>query len=437
LKNTQDQLDVLRKAGVVDAGAKGFVDLFEGVTAYIADGTVEGEPDLTLLHSADVDIAMAGSGEDTQFRYCTECIVTGSDIDRRKLREALAELGDSVVLAGTKRKAKIHVHANDPRSVFELGGRYGEVSAEKADDLHRQAHSSHDRASSFAVITDSAADIADEDMERLDIHMVPCRVQFGDRGYLDKVSISSAEFFEMLKTNPHHPTTSQPSPGDFRRQFQFLGSHFDNVLSINLTGIASGTFEAARSAAERTNARGKVHVIDSRNATLGQGLIAVYAAELAHSGVPISDAIERVRKIIPKTGSFGVIKDMKYAVRGGRLPSWVQTVAKILRITPFIRTTPEGSIASSGFAFGTNNRTKKFAKHMIGQVESMGSVRLAIGHAACPDDARELEDLLRDGLPQVVRLTVTELGSGLGAHAGPGALVVAVQPHTNSGDTTE
>jgi DegV family protein with EDD domain len=437
LKNTQDQLDVLRKAGVVDAGAKGFVDLFEGVTAYITDGTVEGEPDLSLLHSADVDIAMAGSGEETQFRYCTECIVTGSDINRRKLREALAELGDSVVLAGTKRKAKIHVHANDPKSVFELGGRFGEVSAEKADDLHRQAHSSHDRASSFAVITDSAADIADEDMERLDIHMVPCRVQFGDRGYLDKVSISSGEFFEMLKTNPHHPTTSQPSPGDFRRQFQFLASHFDDVLSINLTGVASGTYEAARSAAERTNARGKVHVIDSRNATLGQGLIAVYAAELAHAGVPIGDAIEKVREIIPKTGSFGVIKDMRYAVRGGRLPGWVQTIAKVLRITPFIRTTPEGSIAKSGFAFGTGNRTRKFAKHMIRQVESMGPIRLAIGHAACPDDARELEALLRDGLPQTVRLTITELGSGLGAHTGPGTLVVAVQPYTNSGDTTE
>lgn len=437
LKNTQDQLDVLRKAGVVDAGAKGFVDLFEGVAAYIAHGTVEDEPDLKVLHSGDVDIAMAGTGEDTQFRYCTECIVTGDDINRRKLREALADLGDSVVLAGTKRKAKIHVHVNDPKAVFELGGRYGEVSAEKADDLHRQTHSSHDRASSFAVITDSAADIADEDMERLDIHMVPCRVQFGDRGYLDKVSISSREFFEMLKSNPHHPTTSQPSPGDFRRQFQFLASHFDDVLSINLTGIASGTVEAARSAAERTNAPGKVHVIDSRNATLGEGLVTVYAAELAHAGVSIDDAIERVKKIIPQTSSFGVIEDMRYAVRGGRLPGWVQTVAKALRITPFIRTTQEGSIARSGFAFGTRNRTEKFAKHLIARARSMGPVRLAIGHAACPDEAKKLEALLRAGLPDIERLTVTELGSGLGAHTGPGALVVALQPYMNRDDTGE
>ncbi len=428
LVETQEQLDVLKKAGVVDAGAKGFVALIEGMASYVMHGKVEEEPDLSVLHAGEAEIEMAGSGEDSEYRYCTECIVTGTDIDRRKLREALAELGDSVVLAGTKRKAKIHIHVNNPKQVFELGQRYGEVSAEKADDMHRQAHSSHDRSSSFAVITDSAADIADEDMERLDIHMVPCRVQFGDRGYLDKVSITSEEFFAKLKTNPHHPTTSQPSPGDFRRQFQYLASHFDDVLSVNLTGIASGTYEAARSAAERTNARGKVHVVDSRNATLGQGLVAVYAAELAHAGVPIQDAVAAVKTIIPQTSSFGVIADMKYAVRGGRLPEWVGTIARLLRVTPFIRTTPEGSISASGFAFGTGNRTKKFARHMIRRLKSSGPITLAIGHADCPDEAGKLVQLLKDALPQINRLAVTALGSGLGAHTGPGALVVAVQP---------
>ena len=137
----------------------------------------------------------AGSDADSEYRFCTECIVNGTDIDRRKLREALSELGDSLVLAGTKRKAKIHIHVNDPEDVFELARSYGEISAEKADDMHRQTHSTHDHQKHFAVITDSAADIADEDLERLDIHMVPCRLQFGSRGYLDKVSISTGRIF--------------------------------------------------------------------------------------------------------------------------------------------------------------------------------------------------------------------------------------------------
>ena len=139
----------------------------------------------------------------------------------------MSELGDSLVLAGTKRKAKIHIHVDDPDAVFDVARAFGELSAEKADDMHRQQHSMQAAARRFAVITDSAADIPDDAMERLDIHMVPCRIQFGNRGYLDKVSISSDEFYAELASNSEHPTTSQPAPGDFRRQFQFLASHFE------------------------------------------------------------------------------------------------------------------------------------------------------------------------------------------------------------------
>ena len=94
------------------------------------------------------------------------------------------------------------------------------------------------------------------------------------------------EFYEELETNPHHPTTSQPAPGDFRRQFQFLASHFRDVLSINLTGTVSGTFEAARSAAERTVAPGTIHeVLDSERRYWHledvEGLLARHRASLS------------------------------------------------------------------------------------------------------------------------------------------------------------
>ena len=434
LDRTQEQLDVLRKAGVVDAGAKGFVELIDGMYRHLIHGEVAEEPDLSVLHADVAAVAMAGSDEDSEYRYCTECLVTGTDIDRRKLREALSELGDSLVLAGTKRKAKVHVHVNDPENVFDVCRQYGTISGEKADDMHRQSHSTHDAASTFAVITDSAGDIADEDMERLDIHMVPCRVQFGSRGYLDKLSITANEFFAELAANPSHPTTSQPSPGDFRRQFQFLASHFPDVLSINLTAVASGTYEAALSAADRTNAPGRIHVINSRNASLGQGLLVVFAAECAHAGLSIEKTIAAVNKLIPLTRTYGVLDDMKYAVRGGRLPSWVRTIARLLNVTPFIRTTDEGSIAGSGFAFGRRNRTRKFAQHVTQQARAMDALNLAIGHASCPDDARELEAHLRRELPDIKRVSVTEIGAGLGVHTGPGALVVALQPYTTPAD---
>jgi DegV family protein with EDD domain len=429
LAKTTGQLDVLKKAGVVDAGAKGFAILLSGMAEFILHGRVAPAPDLSLLFSEEMSFDTSADGEESDYRFCTECIVTGSDIDRRKLREALDELGDSLVLAGTKRKAKIHIHVDEPEKVFDVARNYGELSAEKADDMHRQHVSSHNDARRFAVITDSAADIADDDMERLDIHMVPCRIQFGDRGYLDKVSISTEEFFEELATNPNHPTTSQPSPGDFRRQYQFLASHFADVISINVTSRASGTFQAAESAAERVNAPGRIHVIDSRNASVGQGLLAVYAAECSKAGVAADVTIDAVASLIPETLTYALVKDFRYAVLGGRVPAWVKSIADLFRLTPVIRTVPDGRVATGGFLLGRSNRLPKFARHIAKHSANNSPLIVAIGHALCREDAVELARLLRAEIPNIERLITTDLGTALGVHGGPGTMIVSTQPH--------
>ncbi len=428
LEATTAQLDVLKKAGVVDAGAKGFVDLVAGMSAFVVDGVAVPRPDLAVIGDFDTVVRTAGVDEASEYRYCTECIVTSSAIDRRKLREALAELGDSLVLAGTKRKAKIHIHVNEPEAVFDLARGFGDVSGEKADDMHRQSHSTHTDRRQFAVITDSAADIPDEDLERLDIHMVPVRIQFGDRGYLDKVSISNDEFFHELATNPKHPTTSQPAPGDFRRQFQFLASHYPDVLSINLTRIASGTYDAARAAAERTNARGRVHVIDSRNASLGEGMLVVAAAELADAGESIDTTMQAVRSLKLQTRTFALIDDLRYAVRGGRIPGWVKTVADLLRMQVVLRTFPDGRVARGRFQLGRRNNFRRFARYIVRGSVQDEPLRVAVGHALNLDGAEELAEILREELEDIERMTITEIGSALGVHAGPGTLVVATQP---------
>ena len=429
LADTTGQLEVLRKAGVVDAGAKGFVTLVNGMTEYIIQGRIAPAPDLSLLFAEEMSFAPSAEGEDGAYRYCTECIVTGIDIDRRKLREALDELGNSLVLAGTKRKAKIHIHVDQPATVYEVARDFGELSAQKADDMHRQHVSSQDDDRHFAVITDSAADISDDDMERLDIHMVPCRIQFGDRGYLDKVSISTEEFFEELETNPKHPTTSQPAPGDFRRQYQFLASHYTDVVSVNLTSRVSGAFQAAESAAERVNARGQIHVLDSRNASVGQGLLAVFAAECSRAGLTADSTIDAVRSLIPVTLTFALVKDLRYAVRGGRIPAYIKTIADCLRLTPVIRTVPDGRVATGGFLVGRRNRLQKFARYVAKKSITDSPVIVALGHAVCGEDAAELARLLRLEIPHIERLITTDLGTALGVHGGPGTLLVATQPY--------
>ena len=436
LANTPNQLEVLRRAGVVDAGAKGFTELVAGIAGYLQDGTIVPLPDTSFAHELEPALNFLEADNDSQFRFCVECIVTGTDINRRKLREALAELGDSLVLAGTKRKAKIHIHVDEPEVVFDAAREYGEVRAQKADDMHRQQHATHGDKQGFAVIVDSAADITDDDMESHDIHMVPCRIQFGEHGYLDKVGITIDEFYSELGSNPHHPTTSQPSPGDFRRQFQFLASHFDHVISINVMSGASGTYDAACLAASRTNARGKVHVIDSRNGSMGQGQLALLAAECAEAGLDVDRAIAAVEAQVPQTTSYIILKDLRYAVRGGRLPAWVKTIADMLRLTPIIYTTDEGKLGLSSFLFGRANRIEKFARHVARRAPA-GPVEIGVGHAICAEDAAVLEQHLNKLLPDVRKSRISGVSPAIGVHGGPGTLLVAVKPWISAQDIAD
>ena len=136
LEATRHGLEQMRKADVVDAGAKGFVLLLEGVVRFLHSGSLSAVPDPFAQVEGELegmdDVYDAG---DIEHRYCTECMLTGEEIDRRKLREALSGIGSSLVLAGTQRKTKIHIHVDNPDQVFEVAGRYGNVTKQKADDM--------------------------------------------------------------------------------------------------------------------------------------------------------------------------------------------------------------------------------------------------------------------------------------------------------------
>jgi DegV family protein with EDD domain len=426
LARTQFQLDALRRANVVDAGALGFVELVTGVLDYLDSGRREAPAgaDQVAIDDASVEPA-AGTEQDLEYRYCTECVVSGDQVDRRHLREALSALGGSLVIAGLQHKVRVHIHVDDPAAVFEVAARFGTVSGEKADDMQRQQHSAHAGGRRVAIVVDSAADIPEDTMDRLGIHMVPVRVHFGEHSYLDKVGLGSAEFFARLERGEGPPKTSQPPPGDFRRQFEFLGSHFDAVVSINLTSRASGTCAAAETAASRSGTHGKVTVIDSRNASLGQGLLAIYAAERAAAGDDAATVIAATRAMIPRTHTFGVPGSLEYAVRGGRVPRWVQRVADALRLMPVLHAAPDGRVTTCGVLFGRGDLTGKFARFVQRRMRSHARYRVLVGHANCEGEGQWLLEMLRG--PHVESARQIPLGTALGAHGGPGMLVAAFQ----------
>lgn len=426
LDATRTQLEVLRKANVVDAGALGFVELLAGMSDYLDTGQLsENDDTILVLHE---EHSSAGEQQDLTHRYCTECMVSGPEVDRRHLREQLASIGSSLVVAGTFSKVKVHVHVNDPSEVFRIAARFGTVSGEKTDDMERQQDAAHHATRrSVAIVIDSAADLPDEAMERLDIHMVPVRIHFGAHSYLDKVSMTSEQFFRELATNPEHPKTSQPPPGDFRRAFEFLGSHYEGVVYIGLTSRASGTFQSAEVAAERSRTHGRILCIDSLNASLGQGLIATRAAACAAAGGDLA-AVERAAlDARGKTTAYACLSTLEYAVRGGRVPPWAKKLADLLRVMPLLAVHPDGRVSVGGMLFGRSDLTRKFARFVRRRIARNKRWRLAVGHANAPADAETLRQMIMRGLENIDESYVQPIGTALGAHGGPGCLVVALQ----------
>jgi uncharacterized protein len=426
LDETRLQLEALTRAEVVDAGAAGFVALVEGMAAYLETGAIDASEPMSGGLGAEPDAA--GAEANLAHRWCTECLVTGANIDRRQLREALAAVGSSLVVAGSAAKLRVHVHAGDPQRVFEIAARFGTLSGEKADDMQRQQHGTlHAARRPVAVVTDTGADIPAEELERLDIHVVPARVHFGERSFLDTVGLSHQEFYRMLATSPVHPTTSQPPAGDFRRMFEFLTSHYTAVVSINVTGRASGTRQAAESAAGRIAAHARVTVVDSLNVSGGEALLAIDAAERALDGAGAAEVIAALAALIARTRSFALLGSLDYGVRGGRVPAWARTLARLLNVSPLLATRADGRIAVGGLLAGRTRRTLKFARFVGRRIDPARRYRLIVSHGDAPAAGQQLLDALVRAHPNIERAWLVPCGTAIGVHGGPGTLVAGLQ----------
>ena len=431
LAETQQQLEVLRQAGVVDAGAKGFMLLIEGISNFLSRGSLREVPvPRTDPGAVDALTGFESHEGDIDHRYCTECLIHGEHIDHRKLRERLSPLGSSMIIAGTPRKTKIHIHVDEPAAVFEIAGSYGELTGRKADDMHQQAHAVSSGNRRYAVITDSAADLPDTAMEDYDIHVVPVRVQFGNASYLDKVGMTHQQFFQELKANPELPKTSQPAPGDYRRMYDFLCSHFEHVFCISLTAKLSGTWQAARNAAERARKPEAITLIDSRSASLGQGLIALHAAECIAAGLEQAEITQSIEAIRERTRTFALITDLSYAVRGGRVHPAVHQLARLLGIHPILHAPGNGKVGPGGFIFSGKGRLKRFIRYLSRQLDPDTRYRIGVAHADNKAAAIEVHDELLRLNTNIVDSYITDLGAALGAHVGPDTVGMAAQEYT-------
>ena len=431
LSRTQDQLPALRQAGVVDAGGQGFIDLLDGIWSFMETGEAPQLPSARQVPVAE----LAQTDTASEFRFCTECIIeasAGESLDSTAVQAALATLeADSVVVAGSARKLRVHLHTDRPADAFLACEAFGTLASQKADDMHGQQRLM-DLPGEVAVVTDSGADIPPSEQERLHIQIVPVRVNFGDDEYMDRVSLSADEFYDLLQSRPEKPQTSQPPPGDFRRQYELLTGHGYQVVSVNLSRQLSGTLQAAESAAARSD--GQVQIVDTLNASAGQALLVIAAAEKAQAGASADEVIAEVEALRPETRSYGFIDDLSWGVRGGRVPAWAASTAQFLRILPVMVNSDQGEMKAGGAIFGRSRRVEKITRFLDKRMRTDRVYRVLIAHCQASERAVALRRGLLQAHPLVHSCLVTEAGPAVGVHLGPGGMIVGVQPVRDATD---
>ncbi|MBT3228240.1 MAG: DegV family EDD domain-containing protein [Candidatus Marinimicrobia bacterium] len=424
LDYTPEQLKVLKDAGVVDAAGRGFVCILEGVMNFMDTGDVRRLPSIETGF-ASVALEMDElTADNLAFPFCTECIIAGENIPRDKLSQTMKPLGDSIVIAGSKHRAKIHIHTDDPANLFEVLSQFGEIQQQKVDDMREQNKSARSEQR-IALVVDSTCDLPPDILEKHHIHVVPVRLNFGKEQYIDRVTITNEEFYSKLAHSKHHPQTSQPPPADFKRMYQFLASHYESVISLHLPEVLSGTFQNATAALEKVNFKEKI-IIDSLSISAGTGVVALEIAQAIDQGSTFPELIELAHESIKKTEIFIALKTLDAVQKGGRLSVNKRRLIDFMALNLVLGITEEGFLKPRGATFGRKNIFKKFEKFVLKKAKDRPIKRIGILHGVNPNTAESLKLVFEKVYPDAY-VFVTDFCPALGVHAGVGAIGIALQ----------
>jgi DegV family protein with EDD domain len=422
LARTPELLEVLREAGVVDAGGMGFVRMIEGVVRYIEGDPIlpaapVSETEAALIPAAHVEVAA-----ERDFQFCTEAMIRGTQLPAaNEVRAQIRQFGGSVqvVLAGDI--LKIHVHTDTPDTVFTFAARWGAVESTKAEDMRAQHRKlAHGNRRPVAVVADSSADLPDAVLDQHHIALVPLQVMFGDETFRDRVELKPADFYRKMRVSKAHPTTSQPTPGEFVRVLRDARAEAEEVVAVLLSARLSGTYQSGVMAAKAGGIEG-VHFVDSASASLGLGMQALRAAELAESGWGAARIAEELRRIRRQSGCLITVDRFDNLLRSGRVTRGKAWLAGMLDVKPILSLDDQGAVIPVDRVRGRDNVVPR----VLGLLEKRltprpQAVRFGIVHAEAP----EVADRVRSALLAAYqpRDCFVALATGvLGTHVGFGA----------------
>jgi len=276
------------------------------------------------------------------------------------------------------------------------------------------------------IVTDSTGYLPLEVLEQHDIRVVPLNVHFGeDRVYQEGVNLTNDEFYKMLAEAPQLPTTSQPSPGQFRDVFGELTEAGHQVVCIVLSQKMSGTYQSALEAS-RAFPDADIAVIDSEFVAGGLAVMTLTAAEMTADGRSIDQIVERVEQMKLDTRLFFVVDTLEYLQKGGRIGTASALLGTMLKVKPIL-TVSEGIVQPVDRVRTKRKALQRVLAEMEDSVSPNQPVLVAVMHALAPDEARELESEVQRRL-HCKRILTIDVGSVVGIHTGPSVVGAAICP---------
>jgi len=429
LRDTPKQLEVLAKANVVDAGGKGFVLFLEGMIDFFKHGQLKRLVSTrNVMKVQELEDVFHDEAEIT-FRYCTEALITFDNPvkeNKDKLSKAMEGFGDSQVIAGSPKKLRLHIHTDEPAKLFYKIKDVGNITYKKVDDMLMQNQIVNHRKWETAIITDSTSDIPRELIEKYQIHVVPLSVHFEKDFYLDSVTITPDEFYDLLESSDYYPSTSQPTYKDFTNKYDYLSSHYKNILGIHISDKLSGTWNTSRKAghliSERNNK--EVSVFSSKKLASGLGLQVLRAAKEIENGKSYEDITAKMDEWISKTYLLASTKTLKYMIKGGRVSAVKGFFGKLLGVQPIVVVNKEGKTE----LFGKPKSQKQSMKMLMDEVKKMIKGKkvwgYAISHAKNLEGATSIAKQMEE-LTGLKPEFISGASPVLGTHTGAGVIALS------------
>ena len=268
------------------------------------------------------------------------------------------------------------------------------------------------------IVTDSACDIPQALVEKYNITIVPLTFSFGDKEFIDRVSLTTEEFWQHCADSPILPQTAAPAPGQFTQAYRTLIQQgASGILVISLSRELSATMQSAETGAKEPGVTVPVRFVDSRSASMGEGITVIAVAKMAAAGASLDELEAAANNFASRTKVFGALDTLENLKKGGRISNTKAFLASALAIKPIIEVR-EGKLEEGG-----KERTRgKALAFLIEKIKSAGEISdLAVLHAQCSDIDSFVAQLKTIHSGEII---VSDIGSVIGSHTGIGTIGV-------------